>query len=78
MTRSPQLSSRCGVHPGTRQVACRENGDGSSPTGSTGQRWPLVSDHLCPVVAGAGGLIDDSWCFESMAEVLVGMPPIVS
>lgn len=37
-----------------------------------------MSDHVCPVVAGAGGLIDDSWCFERMAEVLVGMPPIVS
>ena len=37
-----------------------------------------MSDHLCPVVAGAGGLIDDSWCFERMAEVLLGMPPIVT
>ena len=37
-----------------------------------------MSDHLCPVIAGAGRLIDDSWCFERMAEVLVGMPPIVS
>ena len=37
-----------------------------------------MSDHLCPVVAGAGGLIDDSWCFDRMAEVLVGMPPIVT
>ncbi len=37
-----------------------------------------MSDHLCPVVAGAGGLIDASWCFDRMAEVLIGMPPIVS
>lgn len=37
-----------------------------------------MSDHLCPVVAGAGGPIDDSWCLERMAEVLVGMAPIVS
>jgi hypothetical protein len=37
-----------------------------------------MSDHLCPVVAGAGGLIEDSWCFERMAEVLVGMRPIVT
>lgn len=37
-----------------------------------------MSDHLCPVVAGACGLIDNSWCFDRMAEVLVGMPPIVT
>jgi hypothetical protein len=37
-----------------------------------------MSDHLCPVVAGAGGLIADSWCLDRMAEVLVGMPPIVT
>ena len=37
-----------------------------------------VSDHLCPVVAGAGGLIDGSWCIERMAEVLFAMPPIVT
>ena len=37
-----------------------------------------MSDHLCPVVAGAGGLVDDSWCFDRMAEVLMGMPPIVT
>jgi hypothetical protein len=36
-----------------------------------------MSDHLCPVIAGAGGLIDASWCLGQMAEVLVGMPPIV-
>ena len=35
-----------------------------------------MTDHLCPVLVGAGGLIDDSWCFERMAQVLVGMPPI--
>jgi hypothetical protein len=25
-----------------------------------------MSDHLCPVTAGAGGLIDDAWCFDRL------------
>jgi len=36
-----------------------------------------MTDHLCPVVAGGGGMIKESWCFEQMAEVLAAMPPIV-
>jgi hypothetical protein len=57
-------------------MATIEGDDRSSPE----SRISVVtmSDHLCPVVAGAGGLIDDSWCFDRMAEVLVGMPPIVT
>ena len=37
-----------------------------------------MAKHICPVVAGAGGLIDPAWCFEQMASVLGALPPIVT
>ncbi|MDQ1394656.1 MAG: hypothetical protein QOF30_3633 [Acidimicrobiaceae bacterium] len=37
-----------------------------------------MAAHLCPVALGAGGLIDRSWCFEQMAEVLSGLAPITT
>jgi uracil-DNA glycosylase len=36
----------------------------------------MMTDHVCPVTAGAGGLIEESWCFGRMADVLGAMPPI--
>ena len=63
----------------------RETIDSSRPPASSERlpEWPhsrlsVMRDHLCPVMAGAGGLIDASWCLGRMAEVLVGMPPIVT
>jgi hypothetical protein len=38
----------------------------------------MTTDHFCPVVAGAGGLIEESWCFGRMADVLAALPPITS
>jgi hypothetical protein len=35
------------------------------------------TNHVCPV-ATAGGLIDPSWCFDTFAERLAGLPPIRS
>ena len=29
-------------------------------------------------IAGAGGLIEESWCFDRMAGVLAAMPPITT
>jgi hypothetical protein len=37
-----------------------------------------MTDHLCPVAAGAGGLIEESWCFDRMADVLAAGPPIMT
>jgi hypothetical protein len=34
---------------------------------------PLAS-HPCPVRAGAGGLIDNAWCLDTMAPVITGLP----
>lgn len=37
-----------------------------------------INSHHCPVAPAAGGLIDRSWCFDTFAERLAGLPPITS
>lgn len=36
-------------------------------------RTPVAS-HPCPVTAGAGGLIDSTWCLDAMAPLITGLP----
>jgi hypothetical protein len=37
-----------------------------------------LTDHDCPVAQAAGGLIRQSWCFDTFAERLAGLPPITA
>ena len=38
----------------------------------------MTAEHVCAVKAGAGGLINEAWCFQEMAEVLSLLPRITT
>ena len=37
-----------------------------------------MTTHLCPIAAGAGGLIDKRWCIDHFAETLAALPEDLS